>query len=178
MTNNRKDVLLLVMHGIHRPVGRMRLVKMLYLFGEENQPKQNLGIDPYYSFEATRHGAFSHRIYDDLLFLEHGCGLVRQTPANRDIIREEADEWNRWLNDFLGMEPAAPFSECPAERFELTPAGRDFVAGRLLPALDFRQARQIDQFCSHLRDIPLRALLAHLHMAYPGMCTPQAAEAA
>ena len=66
MINNRKDVLLMVMHGIHRPVGRMRLVKMLYLFGEEKQPTLKLGIDPYYSFEATGHGAFSHRIYDDL----------------------------------------------------------------------------------------------------------------
>lgn len=139
--DNRKDVLLLLLYaqgpsGITAEgiTGRTRLMKLLYLLGEEHEIARLLDIKNWYQFEPYDYGPFSEEVYEDIDFLAN-VGLINATPSgpqshsedweDDQVLKESIDDYQ-----MVGVKPSELSAQ---ETFTLTNRGLEFVTNRLLP---------------------------------------------
>lgn len=174
--NNRRDILLLLLYSpgatpdFNEPiVGRTRLVKMLFLFGEEALAHFRRGTEitsgNFYEFFAWSFGPFSRQVYDDLTFFTLK-GFIVASDTTEDALPESAAEWDLWLSGSAESSEDDSIIDYTEQTFRLSERGQKFAAelyGTLVP----QQKRLLQQFKNRLSSAPLRSILRYVYDTYP-----------
>ena len=178
---NTKDLIMLLLyakgHGgklCQSIDGRTRLMKMIFLFGEEIKRVFNLNKKisetAFPSFEPYNYGPFSADVYVDLEFLvDLGYVQVRRKGEDENSDIAEVEEYRYWqASSGEVSEDGAVDHE---EIFSLTKMGRSFVESEFLSEFSSDQWSILNKFKSRCTGIPLRALLRYVYTKYPAMAT-------
>lgn len=155
-------------------VGHTRLMKMIFLFNKEIQPKFNLGKNisdaAFPNFEPYDYGPYSEQVYVDLEFLVD-MEFVKVAPVNaiEEELEGEKDEYEYWQAISGQTEEPKPLGQ--VDQFIITQRGKDFIESGELGEIAEDQWRIFEMFKERCTGIPLRALLRYVYNKYPEMTT-------
>ena len=175
--DNRRDILLLLLYTpgneriVNVPIiGRTRIVKMLFLFKEEEFKRFKQDIDlseqDFYEFLPWYFGPFCADVYNDLRFFELR-DFIRVNETKEETLSESAEEWALWLSSSDQNGDEEQFTEYEEVAFSLTNKGCKFVKLNLLPNLSNAQKKLLWSFRRKYEKTPLRAILKYVYETYP-----------
>lgn len=173
---NRKDLLLLLLYSPgwsnskNEPIaGRTRLVKMIFLFQEEELKNFNADFSQVamYDYHAWKYGPFSKNVYDDLMFFQLR-GFIESKNTD-DSSFEGAEEYYEWQNSNLDEteDNIVEINDYCEEEYSLTQEGIDFVENNLYKTLSNNQKSMLNIFKSRFNNMPLKSLLLYVYKRYP-----------
>lgn len=174
--DNRKDLLLLLLYSPGRnnsnnePIaGRTRLVKMIFLFQEEELKNFNADFSQVemYDYQPWKYGPFSKNVYDDLMFFQLRNFIDSQNTD--DSSYEGAEEYYEWQNSNLEETEnnIVEINDYSEEEFSLTREGVAFVEKNLYSSLSNNQKLILTTFKSKFNNMPLKSLLLYVYKRYP-----------
>lgn len=174
--DNRKDLLLLLLYSPGRnnsnnePIaGRTRLVKMIFLFQEEELKNFNADFSQVemYDYQPWKYGPFSKNVYDDLMFFQLRNFFDSQNTD--DSSYEGAEEYYEWQNSNLEETEnnIVEINDYSEEEFSLTREGVAFVEKNLYSSLSNNQKLILTTFKSKFNNMPLKSLLLYVYKRYP-----------
>lgn len=174
--DNRKDLLLLLLYSPGRnnsnnePIaGRTRLVKMIFLFQEEELKNFNADFSQVemYDYQPWKYGPFSKNVYDDLMFFQLRNFIDSQNTD--DSSYEGAEEYYEWQNSNLEETEnnIVEINDYSEEEFSLTSEGVAFVEKNLYSSLSNNQKLILTTFKSKFNNMPLKSLLLYVYKRYP-----------
>jgi uncharacterized protein YwgA len=154
-------------------VGKVRLMKMVFLFEKEirtifNKDK-NLKSDILQDFKAYDFGPYSDKVYDALEFLVN-LGFLMVSKVNSSDADTEFNESKHWSarKSLTGDSEGPDFPE----KFCITELGKKFVkAGRAGGELSTEQEKVLSDFKARCTDIELKSLLRYVYTKYPEFTT-------
>lgn len=172
-----KDFLLFLLYSpgvgddFSEPIsGRTRMVKMMFLFQKEIYQKFKFDIENLVEFKPWNFGPWSEEVYGDIEFFK-SIGFITTRTENinaNDISVEEADEFEKWEEDFSLSDYMA--EEYQQEVFSLTPLGEKYIKGdELFNSLSENQKLGLREFKKKFNGVSLFSLLQYVYKKYPEM---------
>lgn len=175
---NSKDVIMLLLAARGHAnceaepiMGRVRLMKMVFLFEKEIKPalrKDSVNLEDI-EFMALHYGPYSAKVYDDLNFLEQ-LGFIRCNPLQVSEPMEQVEnEYDYYLAESALIDSPAiePSESRIVYEYRLVDRGIRFCCEVLHPRLDSTHLSLIDEFKARCTSLPLPKLLYYVYTKYP-----------
>jgi len=174
--SNSKDILMLLLYAKGATglwgesiKGRIRLMKMVFLFNKEIRKYFNLGDNipdaALPDFRPYDYGPFSDKVYQDLeLLVDLGFVQVKKVDGNDEEESLESQYW-QVTTDLPGDDEDSGMDE-----FLLTTMGKSFVKEELQWVRP-EQWDGLNKFKNRCASITLNALLKYVYTKYPEMTT-------
>lgn len=171
--DNRKDILLLLLYGNgdrhSEPIeGRTRLMKLLYLLGEETRINERLKIANWYDFQPYNFGPFSSSVFDDIDFLRN-VGLIKSIERGSQTWAESWEDTMVIEESGVAREDADIEPVYEQEVFSLTDKGELFVEEELMHADNLSKAilDDIRKVRNEYGRLTLSSLLRYVYAKHP-----------
>lgn len=154
-------------------VGRVRLMKMVFLFEEELLREFNQAKDADFKnagFIAYLYGPYSPQVYNDLSFLEE-LDFVSSVPIQWEQQAEyEAKEYDKWLSDSAPLEIIAPIESIELRTIyihQLTKLGIEYYENVIKSRLDQARLDALSRFKAWAQSLSVDDLLYYVYTKYP-----------
>lgn len=169
---NGADYLLVLLYLDNcKPIkGAIRLTKMMFLFEQEIQPLlKNLGIisDNMPNFIAYNFGPFSKDLYEQIDFFRN-IKFIKTKDIKAESMGEIDDWCGEWF-DGVGDPINLGYSMDDSKymQYEIDDLGKQYVERKILPVLDSKQQKLLEDFKKKLNKTSAKNILRYVYTKYP-----------